>query len=49
MKGKRFEDIDKKEECDEYTQHHSKRHFQKMFPAEAGLLEAVCQLTRRVF
>jgi hypothetical protein len=37
------------EECDEYAAHHSKRLFQKMFPAVAGPLEAVCQLTRRVF
>jgi hypothetical protein len=50
LKGKRFEDIDAiQEECDEYAAHHSKRLFQKMFPAVAGPLEAVCQLTRRVF
>jgi hypothetical protein len=37
------------EECDKYATHHSKILFQKMFSAVTGPLEAVCQLTRRVF
>jgi len=47
MKGKRFEDIDAiKKNAMSTLNTIPKDSFKKMFPAVAGLLEAVCQLTR---
>jgi hypothetical protein len=50
MKGKRFEDIDAiKKNTTSTLNTIPERLFQKLFLAVAGPLEAVCQLTRRVF
>jgi len=50
MKGKRFEDIDAiKKNATNMVNTIPKDSFKKMFPVVAGPLEAVCQLTRRVF
>jgi len=50
MNGKRFEDIDAiKKNATSTLNAIPKDSLKKMFPAVAGPLEAVCQLTRRVF
>jgi hypothetical protein len=50
LKGKRFEDIDAiKKNATRTLNTILKYSFKKMFPAVAGPLELVCQLTRRVF
>jgi len=49
LKGKRFEDTDVIKKNATSTLNTIPKDSAKMFPAVAGPLEAVCQLTRRAF
>jgi len=49
LKGKRFEDIDAIKKNVTSMLNTIPKDFPKLFPAVVGPLEAVCQLTRRVF
>jgi hypothetical protein len=49
LKQKRFEDIDAIQKNATSTLHDIPKDFKKTFPAVAGPMEAVCQLTTTVF
>jgi hypothetical protein len=49
LKGNGFEDIDEIKKNATSTLNTIPNDFQNMFPAVAGPLEEMCQLTRRVF
>jgi hypothetical protein len=49
LKGERFEDIDTIKNNVTSTLNTIPKLFPKMFPAVAGLLKVVCQLTRKYF